>query len=146
MSINNNKEIIGVVILVALFPVLWVYNQKINYRSIFQYDERFLLKAPSYQDGKLYSIYKLSKDLKNVGLDVSISPKIVTSSQFTVLGRVINIDNLYIEVYEYESFKQATDTHKLLNINDTHVINNLIVYNKSGIGRINDIIKGISNE
>lgn len=142
-----------ILILVLLFPLLWLFNQRINYRKFLTFDTKFSLSSGIHDKSKLSSTTFLLDFLNNNGKNMNLSYQVIATSPFVVLGRVFTSPEGVLEVYEYGSSEDAAkqikriekDPSLLLQLKDkTVTYKNLIIYNKNQIQGVNELIKGLS--
>ena len=93
--------------LVLAFPVLWIYNQKINYRPVLSLDTKFSLRANHYNSEQLASVNEILDYLITNKIETKLLPKVITSSSFSTIGRIVQTKYGNWEIYEYENPQAA---------------------------------------
>jgi len=145
MSRKLMGELILILMLCLLFPMLWVFNQRVNYRGVFDLDERLLLRTPNADRKSIYSVHQIIRDLRGAGIDVLLSPKIITSNEFTVVGRVLNLETGKLEVYEYETREQASKLTERLTDTKLHAYKNLVIVSSTDDATINGFLTELTS-
>ncbi len=135
------KDVLLVVLLLA-YPTLWLYNQKINYRSFFHYDKSMLLIGSDEEQANLASVVEVMTKLKDRAGNTELLAKTIATSDFGVLGRIVETEYGPLEIYEYARVKYAQsylDSTK--NPRVVRYKNLLIIYNIQGEQKLLDALK-----
>jgi len=145
MSKENVLKNVSIFTLILSFPALWYYNQKINYRTFLQVDKSMLLIGADEKKSDLSSTVEIINLLKPIIKNATLSPKPVATSEFGVLGRILETDYGPVEIYEYAEVK--TTIKYLETVKDPNTIRyrNFLIRNSLGepklAGVINEVIK-----
>jgi len=149
------QTILLTVLLLSIFPTLWLFNQRLNYRKFLTLNTKFSLNANTYSKDQLSNPTLILKYLRKYDPSFTISAKIFSNSSFKVLGRELTNGKDIIEVYEYQSPRVASSQLKNLNknielngqiIDQTYQYKNVLIYNKSNSENIKKLLEILINE
>jgi hypothetical protein len=144
-------NLVAIALLIILFPLLWLFNQRLNYRRFLTFDTKFSLDSNTLNSREISSTQFILDYFKISGLHAELKVDVKNPEDFGVLGRVISTSEGVAEVYEYSSPEDAEKTvNKLLSdAKKTRIVyryKNLIVYNKDDIAKINEIMEDLADE
>ena len=137
--------------LLISFPLLWLYNQRLNYRSFLTLNTKFSISANSFSADELSSVQYVIKHLQNQGIPTTLNVDVKNPPEFGVMGRVIETPMGNVEVYEYSSQEDAakaikTDDENAENPADIYLYKNLLIYNVTGSAKLQSLIKELNVE
>jgi hypothetical protein len=149
------QAILLMVVLLALFPALWLFNQRLNFRKFLTLNTRFGLNANTYPADQLSDPTLILKYLQKYDPSFVITSKMDTVAGFDVLSRELTNGRDFIEVYEYQSPRAASA--KLKNFNtkpelygqissQLYRYKNVLIYNKSTDENIRKLLEQLINE
>lgn len=130
---HKGVKYLEIVLLLLMFPLLWFYNQKINYRSFFQLDRSLLLAGSGENRSSLSSVVYILNTLKGDGISATLLPKTIATSEFGVLGRVIETKAGRVEIYEYGNMEAAAKVLRMYSTGDVTQYKNLLIRGKLGV-------------
>jgi len=143
------------IVLLALFPTLWLFNQRLNYRKFLTLNTKFGLNANTYPADQLSNPTLILKYLQKYDPSFTITSKMGTVAGFDVLGRELTNGKDFIEVYEYQSPRSASA--KLKNLNSKPELymqisgqlyryKNVLIYDKSNNENVKVLLEQLANE
>lgn len=146
MTKSDGIRLAFLVALISAFPALWYYNQKINYRSFFQFDRSMLLLGSGEEKTSLSSVNEVINLINDKNVTTELLAKTIATSAFGVLGRVVDTDHGSVEIYEYSEIKKAKNSLKSLNNQETVRYKNMLLLNQSGSEELSKILGELSYE
>lgn len=151
MSKRTIINLIIIVCLIMLFPLLWLYNQRLNYRKFLTLDTKFSLNANTYKPAQLSSVQYVLDLLKKADVQAVLDVEVKNPDDFGVLGRIINTLYGQIEVYEYSSPEDVKRKYEeLILVQDKpdslYIYKNILIYNRTDEEKVNNIFEGVMNE
>lgn len=155
MSKSFYFKVLLIPVLLSLFPLLWLYNQRLNYRKFLTLDTKFSINNNTYNRSELSSPSEVLRFMNDYGLESRFHYDVVNSSVFNVLGRKIFIQEDSIEVYEYSSPEDALKEYNLIstlapqeeNITpNLYIYKNLIIFNLDNSEKVKIALEEIFEE
>ncbi len=149
------QTILLTIVLLALFPTLWLFNQRLNYRKFLTLNTKFGLNANTYPADQLSDPTLILKYLQKYDPFFTITSKMETVAGFDVLGRELTNGKDYIEVYEYQSPRAAGAILKNFNTKpelfiqisgQLYIYKNVLIYDKSSNANIKKLLEQLTNE
>lgn len=146
VKVAKNLSMLGLIL--ALFPLIWGYNQKLHYRKFFSFDNSFLLKSTDTDSSQLSSPNELLRLLNVADVSVSFSYEVTYSPTFKTLGRTISTANGDLVVYQYESNKYAVKAQQEAVVDplvsaDIYIYKNLLITNVSINSELTKLVQGL---
>lgn len=141
----NKKTLLNsffLLLIVSLFPLLWYFNQRLNYRKFLTLNTKFSIFANQESVKKLSSSMFILKYFENKGIKTQYDTDFMEETPFGVLGRALITEYGNIEIYEYSSNKDASNFGKSLN---TYVYKNLVILDKTGSPQISKLLMELTN-
>lgn len=135
----------------SLFPLLWYFNQRLNYRKFLTLNTKFSISANSEPISDLSSSMDILKFLEISGIDAKYDTDFIEGTPFDILGRALITKYGNIEIYEYSNKKDASKQLKsLFSFNVAYKSNvyqykNLLIYDKTNTLEIKKLLEGITN-
>lgn len=133
MSKKVTINLIIIFFLLLCFPLIWYYNQRLNYRKFFTLNTKFSLSSNEEKKEDLSSIPEILNILKGKNISAGLYDDMVTEPSFVVLGRRIVTINGKIDVYEYSS---NSDAAKLLKKLQTQPSDTIDMKSKIDLSRV----------
>jgi hypothetical protein len=130
-------ETILIAILVLMFPLIWLLNQRLNYRKFLTLNTKLSLNSNILKSKELSSPTSILQYFNKNNLETTMSYKVGTTQGFSVLGRTLVTNIGDVEVYEYENNSDALKemNHSLVK-NFLIPYKNLLIYNKNNIAEV----------
>jgi len=107
MSRKVLLNLILICILLCIYPLLWVFNQRINYRKVLTLNTKFSLNANQLPLDQISSTTYILRYFNKNNLPTTLSPNVTNPPNFNVSGRVLVTKFGTVEVFEYESHNDA---------------------------------------
>lgn len=154
----SKKTIFNLVLIILLsvsFPLLWLFNQRINYRKFLTLDTKFSLRASSERPEDLSSVNFILNYFNDSGSHGKLHVDVKSSKDFRILGRSIIFSEGIVEVYEYASGEDAEEIlNKIeedpisedISVANIHMYKNLLIYNKDDIEEVSRILRDLTDE
>ena len=128
MSQKTRVNLVIICILLMSFPLLWIYNQRLNYRKVLTLNTKFNLNANNEPTSELSSVQYVLDVLEKNGLDVKLDVDVKSYREFGVTGRILETTFGDIEVYEYSSKNDASKMLKTIRNNEDSYLYNFDIY------------------
>jgi hypothetical protein len=154
-----SKKVIFNILLICLlllaFPLLWLFNQRLNYRKFLTLNTKFSLRASSEKPMDLSSVNFIFEYFQDNGMNGKLHVDVESPQNFEVLGRKIIFKEGTVEVYEYASQEDASEKFGELiktlgtdnsSENSIYRFKNLLIYNKDGISEVDVLLERLINE
>ena len=148
MSRKLALNLVLICLLVLLFPLLWLFNQRSNYRSFLTLNTKFSIDSNTIPPKELSSVHYIYHYLKDNGVEAELDVDVKTPETFMVLGRIIITPRGNIEVYEYSSNSDAKEQLEELEdhpeiVENTYLYKNLLIYNVGEIPEVSKLLEGL---
>lgn len=146
LSRDTLVNLIYIFFLLMVFPLLWLYNQRLNYRSFLTLDTKFSISANALSSDELSSVNYIIRFFDSYGLSVALDVRVKDSETFGVLGRALTTPLGTVVVYEYSSPEDASkDLVKLrseyFDKSKVSLYKNLLIHNESASEDIDILLK-----
>ncbi len=97
-----------------MFPLIWFFNQRLNYRKFLTLDTKFSLKANTQSIDDISSPTEIMYILIENGIPAAMTHKIVNPRGFSVMGRTLMTK--YGEVIYLPTKKNLTHKMRFQNL------------------------------